>query len=181
MKENSLANEKIWQQNKSPETYTDMVVLSGFFSLPVVSSTIRIVEEKMTNAGIALSLISKTKLILVEVLENIIKHQDDSYRQNPFVKLYVTEEGIEILAGNQIDSTTAALLQQRIDKLDNLSGEEIQEFYMQQLAGGSLSEQGNAGLGLITIYKRSNKNVKSKISKIDDNHSYFTLEVKAIV
>lgn len=179
MSANSIVLEQVKEAGNSPQPFSDMMIMSGFFNLSVLSSSIRIMEEKMCNSSMTRNLISRTKLIGVEILENIIKHQDDDYSKFPFFKMYVRQNGIEIQAGNQVSTVTAKDLKSRIDKLESLSIDEIKRFYIQELSTGSISSEGNAGLGLITIYKRSNKNVRTYFRPIDDQTSYFTLEVKA--
>ena len=55
--------------------------------------------------------------------------------------------------------------------------EELKNLYLDKLSVDEISESGNAGLGLISILNRSNKEAKHELVKISSEEYFFKLEV----
>ena len=86
-----------------------------------------------------------------------------------------SKEEYGITTGNIVERSRREALQKKIDYINNLSREEINELYMKQISEGELSEVGGAGLGFIDIVRRTARKLNYHFSDIDENTSFFIL------
>lgn len=117
--------------------------------------------------------------IIVECLQNICKHgADDASRSEikPGIIL-ISKEGhtVYISTGNLMLNEEVDLLKQKIDHLKSLNTEEIKALSKKTMLTATLSAKSGAGLGLITIAKKSKK-INYEIKKINEHISFFSLE-----
>jgi hypothetical protein len=56
--------------------------------------------------------------------------------------------------------------------------EQLKEYYQEVLNGGSMSEKGTAGLGMIDIARKSGNKLEYKFLPISDNMRFFSLNIK---
>jgi hypothetical protein len=66
-------------------------------------------------------------------------------------------------------------LKDNIDKLNSLEKEELNNLYINKLREGTLTEEGDAGLGLIDIAKESNDKIRYNFSFVNDETSFVTI------
>lgn len=160
------------------EVYTDVFVLYGAMNQDVVNSSLRIIENKLNWLKYSKTIISKTKLIGVEIMENIYKHQSRSSTMSPYFQVVLNGNGLVMYSGNSVSVNNYELLAEKLASYEKMSLEELKELYLSKLGTGELSESGNAGLGLITILNRSSKSASYSLVKISEGEYFFQLEVK---
>jgi hypothetical protein len=88
------------------------------------------------------------------------------------------EENYWILTGNWVDNTNAQKLKDRIEELQDLSEEELQEQYIKSLNKEVLPTAGGAGLGIIDIMRRAKRQVFFEFRETEHNFSVFMLKIK---
>jgi hypothetical protein len=96
------------------------------------------------------------------------------------VKTSITleEERYWILTGNWVDNESVQKLQKRIEILQNLSDDELQEHYLKALNKDVIPTAGGAGLGLIDMMRRSNRQVFFEFKETEGDFSVFMLKIK---
>ncbi len=118
--------------------------------------------------------------IIVECTQNICKHgADDSERSEirPGIILIGKEDKTAVIStGNLMHNEEVEVLKQKIDALKKLTKEEIKTHAQNVMRTGTLSAKSGAGLGLITILRKSEK-LNYEIKKINDKLSFFSLQV----
>ena len=62
--------------DKEEEIKNYLFVYYGKLNLDIIVSTIKMIESKMLMENFDKSIISKTKMICIEILQNIVKHQE---------------------------------------------------------------------------------------------------------
>jgi len=180
MIENKHVEEKIAQILTKADRHSDLFLLYGHINQHMVNSSIEIIENKLIKLKYSKTMISKTKLLGVEIMENMFKHQFKNHSLSPYFHLSVSGSGLTIVSGNSISSKRQKILKQKLDKYESLTPEELRVLYLKQLGKGKITKQGNAGLGILTIYNRSKKNSSYKLSKINDSEYYFSMEVNLL-
>lgn len=176
IKDNSFlenANNSIFLEN----SFSDLLIVSGFFNQDIVNSSIKIIEEKLINLNYSKNIITRTKLLSVEILENIYKHQKSVENIKPFFNLLIFENEIKIHSGNTISEKGYKFLSERLSFLSSTNDTVINDIYVNELLNGGLSIEGNAGLGLLTIFKRSKNKVSYNFEQLDDKNYFFDLKV----
>lgn len=162
---------------ESNEDYNDVFVLSGHINQSIVGSSIKIIENKLVELKFSKTVVSKAKLLGVELMENIFKHQSLGTEISPYFHIAITKKGLVMLSGNSISYKDYLVLHKKLNELDLLSKEEIKKRYIGELTDGSISEKGNAGLGLLTIFNRSNDKPKHLLNKVSEDEYYFNMEI----
>ena len=83
-----------------------------------------------------------------------------------------------IITGNYIANENVSGLKRRLDDVNALSKEELKDYYKQILNNGEMSLKGGGGLGMIDIARKTGQKLNYNFQPIDDNLSFFTLNIK---
>ena len=159
------------------ENYTDIFILLGDLNKSLIVSSIQIIENKLKVLGYPKRMITKTKLIGVELLDNMQKHAVEEASIPPYFEISLSHTRLKITSGNCISKSDYLFLNNKLNEYESLSYDGIKDKYLDQLRNGSMSETGDAGLGLLTILKRSEKKYDYKMERIKDNEYYFNSNV----
>lgn len=177
MIENKFAYESIKTVIDKDAPYNDLFILYGQIEQDMVSSSISIIEKKLQKLQISKSLISKAKMLSVEIIQNIFKHQHNAPTLEPYFYMAVCGDGIKLVSGNSISVNDYHFLNDSLSKYNLLTLEELKMLYIEKLSEGEVSADGNAGLGILTIMSRSNKKSTHSLDQISDSEYHFGLEV----
>lgn len=153
--------------------YDDVYILLGELNKNIIGSTISIITNKLTALNYSKSIITKAKLITIELLENINKHQAEAHTFAPYFELLIDGSALKFTAGNCVTKEESEELATKLDKYDKMTQEKINEEYFQVLKTGIIDTEGNAGLGLLTLLRRSRKNYEFNMDKINDEEFFF--------
>ncbi|MFO7852350.1 MAG: SiaB family protein kinase [Bacteroidota bacterium] len=156
------------------------------YSGPVNQETIDSLLAKLKeSAGFkTLSQITRKRIyaILVECLENIVKHSIDirSVRDKfkNFIRVSEEEGSIIIYTGNPVYSERAEDLEVMLELLNNLDQETLASLYRDKINRKTPPDNNSAGLGFITMRLRSGKRINYNFSRIDNKLSFFDLQIK---
>lgn len=123
----------------------------------------------------------RVNFVMVECLQNITKHTEDIKTNNPSLSsksifmISKSKSEYAITTGNTIDKSKSHSLQVKIDYVNSLNKEELNEIYKKQISEGELSEVGGAGLGFIDILRRTGRKLEYHFLEIDEQTSFFIL------
>ncbi len=153
----------------------------GSFSQKIAESLISLTETNLDKTEEPTKIKKKVYFIMVESLQNIVKHQDeeaiDKDRRNLGIftiqkigpKYYIT-------TGNRLHTQSVKSLEKKLTKINSLEPTELKQYYLTMLKEGQISEKGGAGLGLIDIAKKSGNKLAYDFNEIDEACSYFYLQ-----
>jgi len=118
--------------------------------------------------------------VLVEALENLRMHTDSALSQTSFAVLKADEQAYTLLVGNAMPSATAAVVSHRIEVLNAMSEADLKQHFLLLLGNSGRTDRGGAGLGLITIARKSARplNVTSRVR--DEATRYLILEARIL-
>ncbi len=153
------------------------IVLHGSFNQEVVTTSIKLIEERCKLLNYSNSLVTKLKMVSVEILQNITKHQHISDEVLPYFVIGSNNEGVSMYSGNMVNLKEKNVINDRLNVYTNLDTASLKDFYRQSLRQTSVSELGNAGIGLLDIVYRSNQQVEYKFHDFKENLYYFGLNV----
>jgi len=144
-----------------------------------VHQLLSITEMKLVQSGQEKKLRKRVFNVLVECLQNIVNHSDNRENDDQPSILLIGRHDNEffIITGNKILNTKIASLETRLSEINSWNPNEMREIYSSKLDKSEYSAKGGAGLGLIDIYKRSGKEIKHSIQKIDDEMSFLSLHI----
>lgn len=174
---NQYAHHTVANMLENKEAFSDIIFLYGTMNQDIVNSALRIIENKLTWLKFSKTIISKTKLIGVELMENIYKHQSKNSTQSPYFQVVLNADGLSFYSGNSISPNNYQVLSEKLATYHTMTQEELKELYINKIGNDQITENGNMGLGLITIINRSNKKATHELLKISDEEYFFKLEV----
>lgn len=153
-----------------------LLIFNGFFNQENLINLLSIIENQMIGkVGVRKRVFN----IMVEMLQNIVKHGDNSSINsgNPGIFFINKIAGEYCLnAGNYISSEKIEPLKERIEYINSLSMDDLNDFYNKSLFNFQIDSSKEAGLGLIELRLKSNKKLIYTVDKIDDQLSFFTLQ-----
>lgn len=83
-----------------------------------------------------------------------------------------------LTSGNQMKNSSRDRVVEKINRINELNQEQLKELYKEQRRKPQEDESKGAGLGLIEIARKSSDNINYKITEIDDENSFFVMNVK---
>lgn len=120
--------------------------------------------------------------VMVEMLQNVVKHgsknSDEIPGGNP-VLFYIAQNGEEfsLNAGNYIDKVSMEKVTTKIDHLNTLSDDEIDDYYMKCLLDFDVDNSKEAGLGLVDLRMKSGHKINYEITPVNDTLSFILMQV----
>lgn len=161
-------------KNPKPEF---LVTLCGKFDHESVSATLKEIENQCGSNSFSSSLETRLKTISVEVLQNISKHGSLSDQIPPYFVMCSTASEVVIYSGNMISVRSKDVVSERLMVYNSLNAQELKRFYRHSLGHTSISESGNAGIGLLDIVYRSGQQVHWTFEEQAAGFCYFEMKV----
>ncbi len=157
------------------------IILSfkGDFNQDNLLSLLSILNNGMNASPVRIKLFS----IMVELLQNIVKHADNitddtSWKAGVF---YICEQDncFTLLASNYIKHELTDDLKNRFDRINTMNSEQLNEEYKKILFNFDYINPVSTGLGIIDIRRKSGEKVEYSVKKISNEIDFLT--VKAII
>jgi len=115
-------------------------------------------------------------LVLVESLQNVSRH-GTPVPHEPFLMIRKSGDGFSVTTGNAMPVSAGEELQDRLETINGMSPEERKEAYLSQLKDEGFSDKGGAGLGLLTLVRKSGAPLTYRLDPVSGDTLYFTLTV----
>lgn len=180
----SLAN--IIEIHETLNNENILLIFNGVLDQESLMNLLSSIEAQMKGpAGIK----KKVFYIVVEMLQNIVKHginmnSDEAavLSGNPGI-FFISEKDNEyfITSGNYIAQTDVETLQNKIDHVNTLDGQELDDYYGEALFDFELNDNKRAGLGVIDLRIKSGNKLSYHFSNINDKFAFFTLQTRVII
>jgi hypothetical protein len=161
-----------------------LLSFKGEITSDLLTSILRIMENKMDNMQEEPRIKKKVYNVLVECLQNLYHHLDevpelesDKVRSAIFT-IGKLDNKYSIITGNYILNENISGLRNRLDEVNALNKEELKEYYKKVLNNGEMSLKGGGGLGMIDIARKTGEKLEYNFLEIDNKVSFFTLNIK---
>jgi hypothetical protein len=123
--------------------------------------------------------------VLVESLQNLYHHVDkvpeDFEDQNSdkfgFLTINKIDKGYRIFTANFIRNENVSDLEEKINRINRSSHEEISELYKFILNHQRISSKGGGGLGLVDIARKSGNKLEYSFKEYNKQYSFFNLNI----
>jgi hypothetical protein len=161
-----------------------MLSFKGEVTSDLLTSILQIMESKMETLDEPPKIKKKVYNILVECLQNLYHHIDEDdpktvANENSALFMIRKEEGeYSIMTGNFIANENVELLKGRLDRINDMDKDALKVYYKEVLNNGEMSTKGGGGLGMIDIARKSGKKLEYHFDHVDDEHSFFSLNIK---
>lgn len=120
--------------------------------------------------------------VMVEMLQNVVKHgvkRDETRTAGNPVIFYIAQEGddFNLNAGNYIDNGSIEKVRTKIEHLNSLRDDELEDFYTKCLLNFEIDNSKEAGLGLVDLRMKSGHKIVYKITPINEKMSFIVMQV----
>jgi hypothetical protein len=109
--------------------------------------------------------------VFVEALQNVRKHGGKSPEGDHLagIAVFKTKEGFQLYFSNLVKKKTVDRLSAKIDEVNSNELKELKRHYMEVMSDGEFSEEGGAGLGIITIRLKSKAPISFDAEHLKDD------------
>lgn len=154
-----------------------LMVIYGQFNIEIIVSAISLIERKLIFDKFPTNIITKTKMICTEMLQNITKHQEPHETVLPYFIIGTNGKALSILSGNVVTEKAKGLIESKLEEYISIDNGVLRGYYVGAYKNSVVSENGGAGLGLLEIVYRANQNVKYSMDSISNGCFSYNLEV----
>lgn len=157
----------------------------GLVGYDTIGELITLLKEKMFERKVKHAVYKKVLVLMIELLENIFKYNDNLKAVGPLndqfapsLNIYQENRTYFLMCQNPVLLGDVVTLEERLKKLNSLSYEEVKSLYKKTITNGEFTSKGGAGLGLIEMAKITDEALDFDFKPIDDKLSYFTIQLK---
>ncbi len=163
------------------ENYT-ILDHTGIIHYETIGELIHTFKDQIHVKGIQTGTYKKILLVMIESLENIMKHSECcSSGQNPastYMPVFSIRKNVShfiIASSNPVKKQSIPAFKDRLEYLNTLDQQGLKDFYKKTITNGLFTNRGGAGLGLIEIAKISGKKFTYEFSPLDDHCDQFNM------
>lgn len=163
------------------------LVYQGNFSDEITEVIVKLNERNIDSSNPADTsdprVKNKISYLLVECFQNLIRHgnvgdeiKDKAARPGIFLSRNSIDQ-FYITSANIISNEKVKELKDKLSHINSLDKDALKELYLSVLADDSFSDKGGAGLGLIEMARKSDRDLEYEFDQIDEEYSFFYLRV----
>lgn len=120
---------------------------------------------------------------VVESIDNIFKYaatnsSDILYEKGaPMISVEKQGDHFAVTSGNLVSNDEIGELTFKLDRVNQLNNEALKSLYEEVINQEFGAEDKGAGLGLITMALRTEDDIKYSFFPLDENHSFFKMQI----
>ena len=176
----------IFEIYKQLEERNVIISFKGVMTSEILTTILQIMESRMDKLEERPKIRKKIFNVLVECLQNLYHHIDDDIddkstpqnKRNCLFMIARENAAYIITTGNYIKPEDSPILEEKLDKINGMTRDELKSYYKQVLNEGTMSDKGTAGLGMIDIARKSGKKLEYDLTPINENLTFFSLSVR---
>lgn len=159
-----------------------ILVYEGEFTQEITKSVLAMAERNMDSVGEDSGIKRKVFNVMVECLQNIVKHGDEKGAGEININTAIfmigkQEESYIITSGNPVKNDHVDYLKSKLDEINSLDKDGLKKLYKEIIKGGAgLTEKGGAGLGFVDMARKSGQKLEYGFESIGKDHSFFSLK-----
>ena len=159
-----------------------ILVYQGDFTQESTKSILAMAERNLDSSGEEGNIKRKVFNVMVEALQNIVKHSDElvegQMRSHAAIFLIGKEDNrYTIMSGNPIRKANVAGLEQKLNQINGLDKEGLKELYKEIIKNTTISEKGGAGLGFVDMARKSGEKLAFDFPEMSAEYCFFCLTV----
>ncbi len=159
-----------------------ILVYEGEFTQEITKSVLAMAERNMDSIGEESGIKRKVFNVMVECLQNIVKHGDEYFsgerKINTAIFMIGKHEGSYIItSGNPVKDERVEFLKNKLDEINSLDKEGLKALYKEIIKSGSgLTHKGGAGLGFVDMARKSGQPLEYDFEPLGGGHTFFSLK-----
>lgn len=163
---------------------TPVIDYRGAIQYETIGELIHKLKGQVHIMGIQIGTYKRILLVMIETLENIMKHSRkptdiDETEHDTASTMAITRDDHKfyLYASNILDNSVIPILKKKLDHLNSLTKQEVKDLYKDTITNGEFTNTGGAGLGLIEMVKISGNKIGYEFLPLNELWSRFTLQV----
>jgi hypothetical protein len=159
-----------------------ILVYQGEFTQESTKSILSMAERNLDSSGEESSIKRKVFNVMVEALQNIVKHSDElidgKTRSHTAIFLIGKESNrYSIMSGNPVQKKNVEKLKKTLEHINNLDKDGLKELYKEIIKNTTISEKGGAGLGFVDMARKSGGKLEFQFPEMNNDYCFFCLKV----
>lgn len=159
-----------------------VLVYQGDFTQESTKSILSMAERNLDSSGEDSSIKRKVFNVMVEALQNIVKHSDElvdgQTRSHAAIFLIGKQANrYSIMSGNPVRKENVPKLQKTLDHINGLDKDGLKELYKEIIKNTTISEKGGAGLGFVDMARKSGGKLEFEFPEMNSEYCFFCLTV----
>jgi hypothetical protein len=159
-----------------------ILVYQGDFTQESTKSILSMAERNLDSSGEDSSIKRKVFNVMVEALQNIVKHSDElvdgQTRSHAAIFLIGKESNrYSIMSGNPVRKSNVDKLKKTLDHINGLDKDGLKELYKEIIKNTTISEKGGAGLGFVDMARKSGGKLQFEFPEMNTDYCFFCLKV----
>jgi hypothetical protein len=159
-----------------------ILVYQGDFTQETTKSILTMAERNLDSSGEESAIKRKVFNVMVESLQNIVKHSDElvdgETRSHAAIFLIGREANrYSIMSGNPIRKSNVEGLQKSLDRINGLDKDGLKELYKEIIKNTTISDKGGAGLGFVDMARKSGSKLEFSFPEMNADYCFFCLKV----
>jgi hypothetical protein len=159
-----------------------ILVYEGDFTQETTKSILTMAERNLDSSGEEANIKRKVFNVMVEALQNIVKHSDELVdgvmKSHAAIFLIGREENrYSVMSGNAVRKTNISKLKEKLEKINSLDKEGLKELYKSIIKNTTISEKGGAGLGFVDMARKSGTKLEYEFPEMSTDYAFFCLKV----
>lgn len=162
----------------------EIIKHQGYLDYQITGKFIEKLEQISKQLKLKKSTHRKIVTLMIEIIENNYKYVNEledhilsKSHEKPYFLLKKEGDYFKLESGNPILKKDAETLKKKIDYINQLPYDELQELYKNTMANGIYENKKGAGLGIIKMTKISKNNIHYTVVDITKNLAYYTIEI----
>jgi hypothetical protein len=161
-----------------------ILVYEGDFTQETTKSILAMAERNLDSSGEDSSIKRKVFNVMVEALQNIVKHSSEQgmkagslISRSAIFMISRDDNHYSVMTGNPILKDKVAQLSKNLEELNSLDKDGLKEMYKAIIKNTTISEKGGAGLGFIDMARKSGEKLEFQFPEMDTYYAFFCVKV----
>ncbi len=158
-------------------------IFRGNFTPEIVKTILDLAHVTLDSLSNVFKIKKRVYYIVGESLQNITRHSSEIFRDSSpdnFSLFAIQKKGPKfyVTTGNVVKEEDIEPLKSRIERINSLEKNDLRIYSRSTRMTTEISPKGGAGIGLIEMAKRSGNKLEYDFSAIDNQYSYFYLNLE---
>lgn len=172
----------IYDLHQMMVSHNVILIYEGDFTQETTKSILNMAERNLESSGEESGIKKKIFNVMVEALQNIVKHSDEARlgkEGQPAAIFLIGHEHsrYSIMSGNPVKNVNLPNLKNALEHINSLDKEGLKELYKEIIKNTTISEKGGAGLGFVDMARKSGEKLEWSFVPMNDEFSFFCLKV----
>jgi hypothetical protein len=172
----------IYDLHKTMVSHNVILIYEGDFTHETTKSILTMAERNLDSTGEESGIKKKIFNVMVEALQNIVKHSDETKEGESVHHAAIFLIGHEecqysIMSGNPVRKENIPPLQKALERINGLDKDGLKELYKEIIKNTTISDKGGAGLGFVDMARKSGEKLQWSFVEMDEQFSFFCLKV----